>query len=67
MIFLFFKVGYWTISPERGPNSLDFPLRDLGGEGERHPTRTLAASWWFFTNPVEKYDRQIGSFPQFSG
>ena len=21
-------------------------------------------SWWFFTNPFEKYARQIGSFPQ---
>ena len=21
-------------------------------------------SWWFFTNPYEKYARQIGSFPQ---
>ena len=24
-------------------------------------------SWWFFTNPSEKYVRQIGSFPQGSG
>ena len=23
--------------------------------------------WWFFTNPFEKYARQIGSFPQGSG
>ena len=22
------------------------------------------SSWWFFTNPSEKYDRQIGSFPE---
>ena len=30
------------------------------------PYRT-GYSWWFFTNPSEKYARQIGSFPQFSG
>ena len=24
----------------------------------------IISSWWFFTNPFEKYARQIGSFPQ---
>ncbi len=29
--------------------------------------RNDMASWWFFTNPFEKYARQIGTFPQGSG
>ena len=34
---------------------------------ERQQNRCLVASyssWWFFTNPSEKYARQIGSFPR---
>ena len=29
--------------------------------------KNTKTSWWFFTNPFEKYARQIGSFPQGSG
>ena len=27
----------------------------------------LFSGWWFFTNPSEKYARQNGNLPQFSG
>ena len=34
------------------------------GFGVGKNIQRINSSWWFFTNPCEKYARQIGSFPQ---
>ena len=43
------------------------PGGDCYWVGGRPKGNQWLTSWWFFTNPSEKYARQFGSFPQFSG